>query len=153
MTAHRRRQHRRTGRTLHLVDVENLAAGSCATAQEVCAALDGYRATITVEEQDHVVIASGQALAFAAKDAWPQARLVVGHGVDGADRALLAATDPAFVARRFDRVVVASGDHAFCGLVSALRARHVAVVVASRPEAISGALKQLTLWRPLGSVG
>jgi hypothetical protein len=153
-TADRSRSNRRpTGRTLHLIDVENLAGGRAAGPKAVAPALAAYRRTIDVATDDHVVLGSGPLLAVAAGRAWPGGRLVVGRGVDGADRALLRAADPTFLAARFDRIVVASGDHAFAGLVGELRARGVAVVVVSRPGALSADLRRLTLCRPLASSG
>lgn len=149
--ATRQPRHRPIGRTLHLIDVENLSGGRAAGPKAVAPALADYRRTIDVGADDHVVLGSGPLLAVAAGRSWPGARLVVGRGVDGADRALLRAADPAFLAARFDRVVVASGDHAFAGLVSELRARGVAVVVVSRPGSLSADLRRLTLCRPLGS--
>jgi hypothetical protein len=49
-------------------------------------------------------------------------QLVIGHGQDGADRALIGAVDPEHVATRFDSVAIASGDHIFSGLAWRLRA-------------------------------
>jgi hypothetical protein len=145
------RHHRPAGRTLHLLDVENLSGGRAAGPRAVAPALAAYRRTVTCGADDHVVLGSGPLLALAAGRSWPGARLVVGRGVDGADRALLRAADPEFLAARFDRVVVGSGDHAFADLVAALRARGVAVVVVSRPSALSAELRRLTLCRPLAA--
>lgn len=63
------------------------------------------------------------------------------RGVDGADRLLLEAAEPADVARRFARVVVGSGDHIFTELVIELDRRSVDVAVVSRPEALAGRLR------------
>jgi hypothetical protein len=127
--------HRSThpaGRTLHVIDIENLVGGSGAGPTAVGPALSAYRSAVAVGVDDHAVIGSGPTLAIAAGLAWPGAQLRFGHGVDGADRALLAAVEPAFAADHYDRVVVASGDHAFVPLVAALRARGVAVLVVTR---------------------
>ena len=143
------RKHLPAGRTLHLVDIENLAGGSAADAAVVAEAVERYRRTIAVTDDDHVIVGSGPTLAVTAGRAWPGARLVLGRGVDGADRALLEATDPAFVAARFDRVVIGSGDHAFAPLVAELRRRGTAVVVTRREGTTSVELRRLTLCRPL----
>jgi hypothetical protein len=144
-------RRRPAGRTLHLLDVENLAGGTWSGPEAVAPALDAYRRSVGVAEADHVVIGSGPTLAVAAKLAWPGSQVVVGRGVDGADRALLRTVDPAFVAARFDRVVIGSGDHAFAGVVSALRARGVAVCVVAAGPSLSRDLRRLTLCLPLAS--
>ena len=48
-------------------------------------------------------------------------QLQVRRGHDGADLALLGWGSPELIARRFDRLVVASGDGIFAGIVHALR--------------------------------
>lgn len=145
----RRPAPRPQGRTLHLLDVENLAGGTARGGGAVAAALAAYRATVRVEPDDHVVLGTGPTFACPAMAAWPGARLRVGHGVDGADLALLGDIDPAFAATRYDRVVIGSGDHIFCSLVAALRPLGVAVVVVAPPSSISGDLRRLAPFRPL----
>ena len=137
-------------RTLHLIDVENLVGGVAAGVDAVAAALDAYRRTIVVGPDDHVVLGTGSELAFASKAAWPGALLRIGKGIDGADRALLSALDPSFIASHYHRLVVGSGDHAFAPMVADLRARRVAVVVVVRDRAsLSGDLRRLAMHRCL----
>ena len=137
------------GRTLHVIDVENLAGGTTAGAVAVRACLTAYRSTIRVSSVDHAVLGSGTTFACACADAWPGARLRLGHGLDGADHALLDAVDPDFTASRYDRVVVGSGDHIFCGLVAGLRSRGLAVLVVARPGTLSRDLRRLAPCLPL----
>lgn len=148
----RRPASRPRGRTLHLLDVENLAGGTSNGDGGVAAALAAYRATVRVSPADHVVLGTGPTFACSAAAAWPGARLRVGHGIDGADLALLGDVDPAFAATRYDRVVIGSGDHIFCSLVSALRPLGVAVVVVAPASAISRDLRRLAPFRPLCTV-
>lgn len=139
------------GRTLHVIDVENLVGGSAAGATAVAPALSAYRSTVHVGDGDHAVLAAGPTLAVAAGLAWPGCQLRFGHGLDGADRALLECVDAAFAAAHYDRVVVASGDHAFVPLVSRLRALGVAVVLVVRDTlSLSGDLRRLAMHRTLG---
>jgi hypothetical protein len=138
------------GRTLHVIDVENLVGGTAAGTAAVRPALVNYRGSVVVRADDHVLLGSGPTLAMAAGLAWPGAQLKLGHGIDGADNALLGALDPDYVAKHYDRVVLASGDHAFAGLVSALRARCVAVLVVTRDrESLSIDLRRQTMHRTL----
>ena len=76
--------------------------------------------------------------------AWPGALLRIGHGIDGADLALLDDIDPVFAASHYHRVVIGSGDHAFCALVSAVRPPGTAVLVVARPDAVSRDLRATT---------
>ena len=133
-----------------MIDIENLVGGSGAGPTAVGPALSAYRSAVAVGGGDHALIGSGPTLAIAAGLAWPGAQLRLGHGLDGADRALLDALDPGFVAAHYDRVVVASGDHAFAPLVGALRARGVAVVVVTRDRrSASIDLRRLAMHRTL----
>lgn len=140
------------GRTLHLLDVENLAGGTAAGSASMAPSLAAYRSTITVAPVDHVVLGTGPMFACATAAAWPGARLRFGHGVDGADLALLADVDPRFTATRYDRVVVGSGDHIFCGLVGELRSLGLAVLVVARLESVSGDLRRLAPFHQLATV-
>lgn len=151
MTTRHRHPHRRRpgrhdrglprGRTLHLIDIENLAGADRAFADLVAAA-EAYKRSITVHPGDHIVIGCDRSLLLAAKVAFPGARVVPGCGPDGADRALLACEGVDDIARRYDRVVIGSGDHVFCGLVARLRQKGVAVCVVCRREALSRDLKR-----------
>lgn len=107
---HRLRRHLPTGRTLHLVDLENLAGGSSASPADVDGAISSYERIAPFGVHDHRVVACGKGLVFPVGDRWPGALVRYARGIDGADRLLLAAADPVDVAARFDRVVVASGD-------------------------------------------
>ena len=103
-----------------LVDIENLTQGaqaSCAEVGQLWATLQNKALGIT--HRDHVVV--GAALGVHRKYRTAihsaQTKWVVGTaGPDGADRALIAAIDIARVAREFDELVIASGDHAFAEL-------------------------------------
>ena len=68
MADKRCRHHGTPGRTLHLIDIENLVRGSGATPARVVGALAAYRATVSVGPGDHVVIGSGDGI-FAARAA------------------------------------------------------------------------------------
>ena len=137
----RRRRGLPAGRTLHLVDLENLAGGSAASSADIEIALDGYDQLAPFRTEDHRVVACGKGLVFPAKDRWPGALVRRAGGIDGADRLLLDAADPSDVADRFDRVVVGSGDHIFADLVLELDRRDVGVCVVSRPGALSARLR------------
>lgn len=125
------------GRTLHLIDVENLVRGSGASAADVVDAFAAYRSAVAVRTGDHVVIASGCRLLVPSGLAWPGARLLLGRGPDGADLALLRASEPAAVAAAYSRVVIASGDGIFAPRAAELRRAGLVVVVVSLRDSLS----------------
>lgn len=132
------------GRTLHLIDVENLAGLAWPTEAEVGAALDRYRAAVTVAPWDQVVLAANRTTAASAGWVWPGVLVRAASGPDGADLSLLAEADPEHVARRFDRVMIASGDHLFTERAIELRARGVRVEVVARPGSLAQSLRRAT---------
>lgn len=137
MANKRCRHHGTPGRTLHLIDVENLVRGGAASQVDVVEAFGAYRATVAVRPGDHVVIASGRRLLVAAGLAWPGARLLLGVGLDGADLALLDASVPAAVAAAYDRVVIGSGDGIFAARAAELRRAGLVVAVVCLMESLA----------------
>lgn len=129
------------GRTCVLVDIENLVRDA-EEDRAVPVVLDQVLATLGIQASDHVIVAAGPRLAAEAFHQVPRrCRLLLGHGVDGADLALLEAVEPADLARRYDRVIVASGDGIFAPLVAELGRLGVAAHVACRPGDLSARLK------------
>jgi hypothetical protein len=136
-----RASHVPPGRTLHLVDVENLMGGPFAGGNAMRESSRRYREAANVGLRDHVVIGCNPALALEAACNWPGKLLVAGRGPDGADLALLEqARDARWVAQRFDRVVIGSGDGIFCDMAAALRSYGVAVGVVAVEGSLSHSL-------------
>lgn len=139
----RRAEYVREGRTLHVVDVENICGGpdQVETMGKESAAAYGRAAGLA--PGDHLLVACNPALLFHSADCFPGARLLGAHGPDGADRALLGAlADVDWIAARFDRVVIGSGDHCFAPVLTALRARGIMAGVVAREGSISGSLRR-----------
>ena len=128
------------GRKLHLVDIENLCGGSHVAGGTVEDKLDEYDEVAAVLGVDHMIVACGPQLVLPTKGCRSGAQVLVGRGIDGADMALLSAASVADLARRFDEVVIASGDHIFRALAVGLRLSGVAVTVVSRASALSADL-------------
>jgi len=129
------------GRTLHLIDVENLAGGPDVSTEVAHAALDDYRRSAAMGPVDLVRVACNpwlfRKLAFDLPSGWSTG---FGHGPDGADRVLLDGLHPKGVCRRFDRLVIGSGDHAFAELAAGVRALGGDVWVISRRRSLSAEL-------------
>ena len=104
-------------------------------------AVSGYREAAPVTVGDHVIIGTNPQLGVLAHSCWPSARLVVRGGPDGADTALLEEVENGrWVAARYDRIVVGSGDGVFAVVAKTFRRHGLAVGVVSREQSLSYAL-------------
>ena len=101
-------------------------------------AMADYKGVAPVEDGDHVIIGVNPMLAVEAKASWPAARLVVRGGPNGADIALLETVkDVGFIAARYDRIVVGSGDGVFEAVVRLYKTYGLPVGVVSRQRSLS----------------
>lgn len=138
-----RSHHIPAGRTLHLVDLENLMGGPFQSQASMHCVSNWYRSIAPVERADHVIVAVNPMLAMAAGSEWPGTRIRVGKGPDGADRALInELQDPRWVASHYDRVVIGSGDGIFASIIGSMRGYGIAVGVLARERHVSRALKR-----------
>lgn len=102
---------------------------------------------------DQLHVAASHYNVFAAQMAFPQARVHVRSGVDGADRALveLAEQDLAH-SERISEVVIASGDNYFVDTVRKFTDNHIPVTVIAHSRCLSHELRlvapTLVLLRP-----
>ncbi len=126
------------GRALHLVDLENLLGDPDACCSEVTDVLDAYLAAAAVGPDDLVTVAVNHRLY--RKACLPLDRgwdVKLASGPDAADHVLLDAAPAAWVAERFDRLAVGSGDGIFQGLVRDVRRRAVPVWVVALDRCLS----------------
>ena len=129
------------GRSLHLLDLENLMGGPYCGARALESASDAYRRIAPVGVYDHVIVAANRHLIFDAARCWPGSQALVGDGPDGADLALIsAASNVAEVARRFDRIVIGSGDGIFHSLATRYGALGLEVGVVATPSGLAHVL-------------
>lgn len=137
-----RRSAGRPGRRLHVIDIENLLGGGTMTAARLRAWSDAYLGLGVFRCGDHVTIGVDVTGAAEVKFALGSARVVIGRGRDGADRALLGVlreeVDPV---EHYAGLVLASGDGAFAEDVARLRDRGFEVTVVSRPHCLSSRLR------------
>lgn len=112
------------GRATHLIDAENLLGGPNAPAGAIRHLWQTYRYGIPTTPNDQYFWASSQRLARKAVGVLPPQglRILVRDGKDGADDALLDMVDLQHLARRFHRLVIASGDGKFADVAVAARA-------------------------------
>jgi hypothetical protein len=126
-----------SGRTLHLIDLENLAGDPAADPETALRTFDRYLALACWQDGDLVYVATNPALA--SQICWDmpiKCNFRTACGPDGADNALLRNASPEFVARRVRRMVIGSGDHIFIRRAVAVRELGVGVGVVSRPSSL-----------------
>ena len=142
------------GRTLHILDFENLCTGPERIPELRDLVADSYRQVAEMTPGDHVVVGVNPNNLFPSAGVFPGCRFVAGHGPDGADHALLKVVeDTDWVARRFDRVVIGSGDHCFVPVVVQLGRRGILVTVVAQRKCISLDLARAATLTLLLSVG
>lgn len=129
-------------RTLHLVDIENLAGAAIPSVLQVIEVQDRYARLMTPGADDHVVMASNHLALVNAALGWPHARYRVRSGPDGADLELLDVIWHENVATRFTHVVIGSGDGVFGVAAESLSAGGVFVTVVSRWGSLAPCLAQ-----------
>ena len=130
-------RHIPLGRTLHLVDIENLCGGPYASFERLRRTVEAYQRALAVRLGDHVVMACNRGLLLDAGRAWPGVRLCAGNGPDGADLALLDAATTEYIGSHYDRVVIGSGDGIFAPRAYELRLDGLVVAVVSLRRSLS----------------
>lgn len=128
------------GRAHHVVDIENLLGLTRAMSIDPATGRL-YRGLVQAGDHDLFTVAADVNRWPDTKFAFGGAHVVAGYGRDGADRALDAAVDLDHIARRFDTLVIASGDHWFTDMAYRAGRLGLHVVVVSRPEALSAMLR------------
>ena len=131
-------------RTLHLVDIENLAGAALPSRDQVTEVQGLYVARLGFGADDQVVMAASHLAFLNAALGWPSARYRVRSGPNGADLELLDVLQHEDVAARFTHVVIGSGDGLFSQAAASLAARDVWVTVVSRRDSLSRALAGVT---------
>lgn len=142
-------------RTLYLIDIENMVGRSSLTQSDVAKMQHRINAAIAARDGDHVIIASSHYNAAAMMFGWSgSAERKMLSGQDGADQALLACvSDIEWIAQRYRRAVIASGDHAFTFTLIALKNAGVDTILLPPDVGCSRAIRQAagTAIVPLGS--
>ncbi len=130
-------------RTLHVVDIENLAGAAIPTLDLVTEVQDRYLARLALGLDDQVVMAASHLGLLAAARGWPHARYRVRSGKDGADLELIDVLEHENVAARFRHVVIGSGDGIFGRAAASLAARGVYVTVVSNRDSLAPGLRRV----------
>lgn len=127
-----------TGRTLHLVDLENLLGDQ---RREHCAT-NGFQHYLELARWspgDRVIVASHpEIIGQIGFDRPVPCNLHATVGNDAADEMLLSLAPAELVARRFARLVIGSGDGIFLSRARTARALGVGVLVVARADGVAG---------------
>jgi len=130
-------------RTLHVVDIENLAGAALPSLALVSEVQLKYLACLRFGADDQVVLAASHLALLNAGLGWPHARYRVRSGRDGADLELIDVLEHENVATRFSHVVIGSGDGRFGGAAASLVERGVRITVVSRRGSLSPGLARV----------
>ena len=131
-------------RSLTLVDVQNIAGRGLFTDQESMNVRSIIRMIVPARQYDQTVVATGPGTVFEVGLTWPDAKLLVGYGENGADYALQERIkDTQWITDRFDHLYLASGDHEFIVEIAAFASVGFPVTIIGREGAIFGGYKEL----------
>ena len=129
-------------RTAYFLDMDNLTGSGQPTSEQVRDVLDEFERICRPGESDQVYCAGTAITAYHCADYRPNYRVAAGRGKDGADKRLLELGDPEHVSRRFQRVVIGSGDGIFATIAHEYARRGLKVELIAGKGAISQSLKQ-----------
>ena len=118
-----------------LIDIENVVGASELTAAnviEVKTAMDLMEGANVMQ-----VVACSHHNAEVVMFNWPKARIILKSGKDGADLALIKVATDEDIAKRFNRVVIASGDGIFTTVAKELSEQGVEVSIVCGRGALS----------------
>lgn len=128
-------------RRLHLIDIENLVGDGRISGLLAGRCRSAYRELGLVARDDLIVVGCNPFVGVDVGLVWRENRLIVGHGPDGADRALLRVLETERVEDRFTEVVLGSGDGIFVEQVVRMQHHDLDVTVVARPESLSKRLR------------
>jgi hypothetical protein len=135
--------------TLVLIDLENVCGLPQLTPHIAIRAAEELARTLGPDLGGCMAVAAGVSNERAAKRAARRlgAQCLLGRGVDGADRALLGIgwswlkASTSRVPEHSPRLVLCTGDHAFCDLAYAVRSAGGDVIVCARRRCLSKRLR------------
>ena len=129
-------------RTLHLMDIENLLGTGRPAECEVLEALEQYSELVDIAGPNQVIVACNHGAARVVGCCLGEGpRLLIRSGHDGADLALLEVLCCENVERRFDHLVLASGDGIFTARVAEITSLGIPVTVVARRESLAARLR------------
>lgn len=129
------------GRTVHLVDLENVLGSGHLTDAAAAYGHRAYRALGVVAPGDLVIVGVSHHNLMAAWYSWPGVRFLARSGVNGADLALQQVMACEDLETRFGAAVLVSGDGGFAESVASLIGRGLPVGVIAPAGRVSAKLR------------
>ena len=123
------------------MDIENINGGAVDSKVLADNAWREVAEAIGLCDDEQVVIGVGPSSLLAAGMSHPSARLVMGRGISGADKALVEVLSDDRLAERFDEIVIVSGDGIFADVAAWLATEGTDVTVVSREGSLSRRLR------------
>jgi hypothetical protein len=127
----------RAGRAIHLLDIENLVASPSPTATEIAHTMSDYLQRVPIGPLDQFVVGVNPRSLVEVGRVIHGAQILTRSGPDGAGSVLTEMALSDRIDRRFERVVIGSGDGYFADLVAWLTTHDVHVTVVSRTGLLS----------------
>lgn len=131
-----------TTRTAFFLDMDNLTGTGQPTSDQVQAVLNEFERICKPCHLDQVYCAGTATTAYHCADYRPNYRVTAGRGKDGADKRLLELGDPDHVSRRFQKVVIGSGDGIFADVAHEYKTRGMTVQLIIGKGGLSNVLKR-----------
>lgn len=129
-------------RTHHYIDIENLVGRGRLSSRDVALARARFEHAVLPRCMDLFTVGCDAANVFPVRDVFPGARVVTGHGPDGADLTLIAAIEEDVRAGlECPMVTVGSGDHIFSRVLAHLTSMGARITVVGVEGHTSGRLK------------
>jgi hypothetical protein len=124
-------------RRLFIVDIENYCGQSALTIGDANEASVAFASVFHPTNRDLIVIGTSHQLnCLNTGIGWKGPRLVLKHGKDGADRALMEVLEESTI-ENMSEVIIVSGDNCFAEAIHMLKVRGIAASIASLPKSFS----------------
>lgn len=126
-----------TGRSLYLVDIENIVGASEISESQVVEAREALHSVAAPGPRDQFYLASSHHNAAAAGFGWPGAQKEFKSGPDGADFMIIKKIIEVGNCMNFDHVYIASGDGCMAYYVDYLASLGVRVTILANRRGLS----------------
>lgn len=131
------------GRSLHVVDVANEIRSGFFGIEDVEHLHRVWDIVVEPGNMDQYFLATGPGTAEALAFGWRNVKPVIRSGQDGADDAIIEYLDADFIASRYERVFLGTGDHKMLDAAKALIERGVEVTIVARRKTLHAGYKHI----------
>ena len=129
------------GRSMILVDIENLVGSGQITEQQVSQVRSSFMDLVKPGPRDQYFVASSHHNQLATSFGWPEGQHQYLGGEDGADYLIIKKAIDLINTANFDHVYVCSGDHSMASYVNYLQDMGIKVTIVSLRRCISSEMR------------